>query len=432
MRHDSIDPVLFVEHRKQIAAKLPPDSVAIVHAADPLSTNGDGAVRYVPAADLFWLTGIEQAESILVLAPDAAHPAHREMLFIREPNANLETWEGHSLTKKEARTISGIKTILWAENFSSTLHPILVEKDHIFLNTNEHGRAGFEVETRDLRMARQLIHRYPIHSFQRLAPLLHDLRAVKTAAEVEIIRNAVAITKHGLDKVLSNLKPVVKEYELEADLIGEFTRRRAIMGYEPIVASGKNACTLHYIDNNSTCQEGDLLLIDVGASHANYTADVTRVFPVSGRFTTRQKELYLAVLRVLQSSIQRTVIGTTLSQWKWDAQHQMAGELHALGLISQEEYKSDSVENPACKKFFMHGLGHSLGLGVHDPAPSNGPLESGWVMTVEPGLYLPDEGIGIRLENDVLVTENGPVDLCSHIPLEPDDVEDWIASSQGT
>lgn len=432
MRHDSIDPVLFVEHRKQIAAKLPPNSVAIVHAADPLSTNGDGAVRYVPAADLFWLTGIEQAESILVLAPDAAHPAHREMLFIREPNANQETWEGHSLTKKEAQTISGIETILWAENFSSTLHPILVEKDHIFLNTNEHGRAGFEVETRDLRMARQLIHRYPIHSFQRLAPLLHDLRAVKTAAEVEIIRNAVAITKHGLDKVLANLKPGVKEYELEADLIGEFTRQRAIMGYEPIVASGKNACTLHYIDNNSTCQEGDLLLIDVGASHANYTADVTRVFPVSGRFTTRQKELYLAVLRVLQSSIQRTVIGTTLSQWKWDAQHQMAGELHALGLISQEEYKSDSMENPACKKFFMHGLGHSLGLGVHDPAPSNGPLESGWVMTVEPGLYLPDEGIGIRLENDVLVTENGPVDLCSHIPLEPDDVEDWIASSQGT
>ena len=432
MRHDSIDPVLFVEHRKQIAAKLPPNSVAIVHAADPLSTNGDGAVRYVPAADLFWLTGIEQAESILVLAPDAAHPAHREMLFIREPNANQETWEGHSLTKKEAQTISGIETILWAENFSSTLHPILVEKDHIFLNTNEHGRAGFEVETRDLRMARQLIHRYPIHSFQRLAPLLHDLRAVKTAAEVEIIRNAVAITKHGLDKVLANLKPGVKEYELEADLIGEFTRRRATMGYEPIVATGKNACTLHYIDNNSTCQEGDLLLIDVGASHANYTADVTRVFPVSGQFTTRQKELYLAVLRVLQSSIQRTVIGTTLSQWKWDAQHQMAGELHALGLISQEEYKSDSMENPACKKFFMHGLGHSLGLGVHDPAPSNGPLESGWVMTVEPGLYLPDEGIGIRLENDVLVTENGPVDLCSHIPLEPDDVEDWIASSQGT
>ena len=372
MRHDSIDPALFVEHRKQIAAKLPPNSVAIVHAADPLSTNGDGAVRYVPAADLFWLTGIEQAESILVLAPDATHPAHREMLFIREPNANLETWEGHSLTKKEAQTISGIETILWAENFSSTLHPILVEKAQIFLNTNEHGRASFEVETRDLRMARQLLHRYPIHSFQRLAPLLHDLRAVKNSAEVELIRNSVAITKHGLDKVLSKLKPRVKEYELEAELIGEFTRRRATMGYEPIVATGKNACTLHYIENNNACKEGDLLLIDVGASHANYTADVTRVFPVSGRFTTRQKELYQAVLRVLQSSIQRTVIGTTLSQWKWDAQHQMAGELQTLGLISQEEYNSDSMENPACKKFFMHGLGHSLGLGVHDPAPSNG------------------------------------------------------------
>ena len=432
MRHDSIDPNIFIEHRQQIAARLPPKSVAIVHAADALSTNGDGTVRYVPAADLFWLTGIEQAESILVLAPDATNPAHREMLFIREPNANLEIWEGHSLTKQEAQTISGMKTILWSENFSSTLHPILVEQDHIFLNTNEHGRAGFDVETRDLRMARQLMHRYPIHSHQRLAPLLRDHRAIKNSAEVELIRNAVAITKHGLDQVLSKLKPGVKEYELEAELIGEFTRRRATMGYEPIVASGKNACTLHYIENCSTCQEGDLLLIDVGANHANYTADVTRVFPVSGRFTPRQKELYQAVLRVLQSSIQRTVIGATLSQWKWDAQHQMAEELHSLGLITKNEYETDSMENPACKKFFMHGLGHSLGLGVHDVAPSNGPLEAGWIMTVEPGLYIPDEGIGIRLENDVLVTEDGPVDLCQHIPLEPDDVEDWIASSQSS
>ena len=430
MRHDPIDPALFIKHRQQLAAKLQPDSVAIVHAADPLTTNGDGAVRYVPAADLFWLTGIEQIESILVLAPDAIHPAHREMLFIRKPNANVETWEGHSLTKEEAQEISGIDTILWAEDFSSTLHPILVDKTHVFLNTNEHGRADFEAETRDLRMARQLLHRYPIHSFQRLAPILHSLRAVKSSIEVDIIRDAIAITKHGLDKVLSHLKPGVKEYELEADLIGEFTRQRAIMGYEPIVASGKNACTLHYIDNTSTCEEGDLLLIDVGANHANYTADVTRVFPVSGRFTPRQKELYLAVLRVLQSSIQRTVIGTTLSRWKWDAQHQMAEELRALGLINQAEYESDSLHNPACKKFFMHGLGHSLGLGVHDPTPMDGPLEDGWVMTVEPGLYLPDEGIGIRLENDVLVTEDGPVDLCREIPLDPDDVEDWIASSQ--
>jgi len=430
MRHDPIDSALFVEHRQQLAAKLQPDSVAIVHAADPLTTNGDGAVRYVPAADLFWLTGIEQIESILVLAPDGIHPAHREMLFIRKPNANVETWEGHSLTKEEAQEISGIDTVLWTEDFSSTLHPLLVDATHVFLNTNEHGRADFEAETRDIRMARQLVHRYPIHSFQRLAPILHGLRAVKNPIEVDIIRGAVTITKHGLDKVLSHLKPGVKEYELEAELIGEFTRQRSIMGYEPIVASGKNACTLHYIDNTSVCEEGELLLIDVGANHANYTADVTRVFPVSGRFTPRQKELYLAVLRVLQSSIQRTVVGTTLSQWKWDAQHQMAEELRALGLISQEEYESDSMKNPACKKFFMHGLGHSLGLGVHDPTPMDGPLEAGWVMTVEPGLYLPDEGIGIRLENDVLVTEDGPVDLCREIPLDPDDVEDWIASSQ--
>ena len=430
MRHDPMDSALFIEHRKQLAARLPPNSVAIVHAADPLTTNGDGAVRYVPAADLFWLTGIEQLESVAVLIPDAVNPAHREILFIREPNANLETWEGHSLTKEKARAISGISTIFWSDNLATTLHPLLVEKDSIVLNTNEHSRAGLGIESRDLRMARQFLDRYPLHSFHRLAPIFHYLRAVKSTAEVDIIRDAIAITKHGLDQVLSHLKPGVKEYELEAELIGEFTRRRATMGYEPIVASGKNACTLHYIDNNGPCQDGDLLLIDVGANHANYTADVTRVFPVSGRFTPRQKELYQAVLRVLQSSIERTVVGATLSQWKWDAQHQMAGELRELGLINQNQYASDSVENPACKDFFMHGLGPSLGLGVHDPAPSDGPLESGWVMTVEPGLYLPAEGIGIRLENDVLVTESGPIDLCQDIPLEPDDIEDWIASLQ--
>jgi Xaa-Pro aminopeptidase len=432
MRHDPIDSALFTEHRKLLAAKLPPKSVAIVHAADPLATNGDGVVRYVPAADLFWLTGIEQLESVVVLIPDSVNPADREMLFIREPNASLETWEGHSLTKEEAQAISGIRTVFWSDNLASTLHPLLVEKDSIVLNTNEHSRAGLGIESRDLRMAHQFLNRYPLHSFQRLAPTLRELRAVKSTAEVDIIRDAIAITKHGLDNVLSHLKPGAKEYELEAELIGEFTRRRATMGYEPIVASGKNACTLHYIDNNGSCQDGDLLLIDVGANHANYTADVTRVFPVSGRFTPRQKELYQAVLRVLQSSIKRTVIGATLSQWKWDAQHQMAEELLELGLIDKNQYASDSMENPACKNFFMHGLGHSLGLGVHDPAPSNGPLESGWVMTVEPGLYLPSEGIEIRLENDVLVTESGPVDLCQDIPLEPDDIEDWIASSQSS
>jgi Xaa-Pro aminopeptidase len=303
----------------------------------------------------------------------------------------------------------------------------MAASEQIFLNANEHERASLDVETRDLRMARQLISRYPLHQFHRLAPLLRNLRAVKDQAEVDLLRQAISITRKGFDRVVATLKPGVMEYELEAELIGEFTRNRAGMGYEPIVASGKNACTLHYVANDQACQDGDLVLLDVGASYANYSADLTRVFPVGGRFTPRQRDLYNAVLRVLKSSIERTVVGTSLRAWKRAAQVQMAEELVGLGLLEPEALAADTASSPACQRYFMHGLGHSLGLGVHDLAPADGPLEPGWVMTVEPGLYLPEEGIGIRLENDILVTADGPVDLCADVPLEPDDIEAWMA-----
>ena len=427
MRHASIHPSLFVSHRQQLVALLPPQSLVIVHAADLLPTTGDGTLRLHPASDLFWLTGIEQEESVLVLAPDAIDPAQREMLFVRQPNELLTTWEGHKLSKEQAREISGIAKVRWLSDLPSVLHTLLCESEKVYLNTNEHERSNAEVEQRDLRMARTLLLRYPLHRYERLQPLLRQLRAVKSPAEVDLVRRAVEITDGGLRRVLSVLKPGVMEYELEAELVGEFTRRRGRMAYEPIIAAGKNACVLHYNDNDQPCRDGDLVLIDVGASYANYAADLTRTYPVNGKFSPRQRAVYEAVLRVLEHSIARTTAGTLLRDWKRAAQLEMNEELLQLGLLTPEQVAKDTPEEPACRKYFMHGLGHSLGLGVHDLAPPNGPLAPGWVVTVEPGIYIPEEGIGIRLENDILVTAEGPVDLCAHVPILPDEIEQMLA-----
>jgi len=430
MRHAPIDPSLFVANRRRLTALLPRQSLVVVHAADVLPATGDGTLRLHPAGDLFWLSGIEQEESVLVLAPDAIDPACRELLFVRQPNERLATWEGHKLSKEEARAISGVEKVRWLSDLPGVLHGLMCESERIHLNANEHERAGSDVEPRDLRLARELIARYPLHRFERLQPLLRQLRAVKSAAEVELMRQAVAITDAGLRRVLSVLRPGVMEYELEAELVGEFTRRRGRMAYEPIIAAGKNGCVLHYNDNDQACRDGDLVLLDVGASYANYAADVTRAYPVNGRFTPRQRAVYGAVLRVLRQSIAGATSGTPLSDWKRSAQLAMNEELRQLGLLTAEQVAQDSPEEPACRKYYMHGLGHSLGLGVHDLAPQNGPLAAGWVVTVEPGIYIPEEGIGIRLENDILVTDEGPVDLCADVPIEPDDIESLMASAR--
>ena len=431
MRHAPIDTELFVAHRCQLVAMLPHRSVAIVHAADILPTTGDGTLRLHPAGDLFWLSGIEQEESVLVLAPQAVDPALRETLFIRQPSEQTATWEGEKLTKEKAQQISGVGRVRWLAELPGVLHGLLCDAESVFVNSNEHERAAVEVEPRDLRLARRLMEQYPLHRFERLQPLLRRLRAVKDEAEIALLRHAIEITDAGLRRLMATLAPGVTEYELEAELQAEFTRRRARMAYEPIIGSGGNACVLHYVDNVATCRAGELVLVDVGACYANYNADLTRTYPVSGRFTPRQRAVYDAVLRVLRGSIARTTPGTLLRDWKRAAQVQMAGELASLGLITAAEAAKDSAEEPACRKYFMHGLGHSLGLGVHDLAPLNGPLEPGWVVTVEPGIYIPEEGIGVRLENDILVTATGPVDLCGHVPIEADEIESLMAQARG-
>lgn len=428
MRHDPIDPAVFAAHRRRLVELLPSRAIAIVHAADILPTNGDGTLRLHPAGDLFWLTGIEQEESVLVLAPHAVDPAQRETLYLRQPNEQTAQWEGAKLDQERATAVSGVARVRWISELPAALHALLADADVVLLNANEHERSSTDVEPRDLRMARRLMERYPLHRYERLAPLLRRLRAVKDEVEVGLIRHAIDITDAGLRRLCRALRPGVIEYELEAELLHEFTRRRAWMGYEPIVASGGNACVLHYVDNMAACRAGDLLLVDVGASWANYSADLTRTYPVGGTFTARQRAVYEAVLRVLRASVERTRPGVTLREWKRAAQVQMAEELVGLGLITADEAAADTPEKPACRKYFMHGLGHSLGLGVHDLAPLDGPLAPGWVMTVEPGIYIPEEGIGIRLENDVLVTESGAVDLCSHVPIEPDEVERLVGA----
>lgn len=423
MRHQALQSKLFIENRARLTSLLPKNSMAILNANDVLPTNADGSIKIIPNTDLFYLSGIEQEESILLLYPDAYEPKHREVLFLRETTELLQIWEGTKLTQERATEISGISNVKWLSDFPLALRDCMLSADEVFLNTNEHRRAAVTVETRDDRFVSQCQRDFPLHTYRRLAPLLHQLRAVKSDLEIELIKQAVDITHKGFDRLLKYLKPGVTEFELEAELIHEYTRNRGAFAYTPIIASGKNACGLHYIDNDQVCQDGDLVLIDTGSNYGNYNSDMTRTIPVSGRFTKRQREVYDAVLRVMRASIAGAVVGKAHRDWHHEAQLMMNDELLSLGLLTKEEVAEHTREKPACKKYFMHGLGHSMGLDVHDVAPVDTPFAPGWVLTVEPGIYLPDEGFAVRLENDIVITENGPVDLMKDIPVEAEHIE---------
>ncbi|HUY92194.1 MAG TPA: aminopeptidase P N-terminal domain-containing protein [Pirellulales bacterium] len=428
MRHAPIDASLFVENRARLKQLLPPRSVAVVNANDVLPTNADGSLPLVPNNDLFYLSGIEQEESMLVLSPDAHDEKLREVLFLREPNELLKTWEGHKLTKEEATQISGVRTVKWLSDFPKTFHVLMCDAEQAFLNTNEHRRAMVEVPTRDARFIEDCQARYPLHDYRRLAPLMHQLRVTKSPAEIDLLKRAIEITDQGFRRVLGFVKPGVTEYEVEAEFAHEFTRRRAKFAYTPIVASGANACVLHYISNDQPCRAGELLLMDVAANYANYNADLTRTIPVDGRFTPRQRAVYDAVLRVMRASAAGAVVGKLHRDWTREAQMMMNDELLALGLLAAEDIQKQTPDEPACRKYFMHGLGHPLGLDVHDVGLMHEPFAPGWVLTVEPGLYIPAEGFGIRLENDVLVTEAGPIDLMAQIPVEAEEIEALMQS----
>tara|TARA_B100001248_G_scaffold88021_1_gene64658 strand:+ start:105 stop:1391 length:1287 start_codon:yes stop_codon:yes gene_type:complete len=423
MRHRSIQSKLFLRNRKNLGKLLPEKALAISNANDVLPSNADGTLPFHPNSDLFYLSGIEQEESRLVLFPSCSNPKHREMLFLREPNENLKIWEGYKHSKEDARKISGIRTVYWIQDFDHIFQLLAAEADIFYLNRNEHNRADNQVETRDQRLNQEIQKKYPLHRIERLAPFLHDLRFCKSAEEIKLIKQAIEVTSQGFHQVLRMVKPGVKEYEIEAEWAREFIRRRSKFAYTPIVASGANACVLHYLQNDQACKKGDLLLMDVGACYANYNADLSRTIPVSGKFTRRQKQVYNAVLRVLRQSIDNATIGKSLKQWQNDSHDMMTEEMLRLKLITPSQIKKQDPENPVCRKFFMHGLGHSLGLDVHDVSNGQSEFRENSVFTVEPGIYLPEEGFGIRLEDNIQITKDGPKNLMANIPIEIEEIE---------
>lgn len=427
MRHAHIPQKLFIENRQRLAARLAPNSLVVVHANDLLPANADATLPMVANSDLFYLTGIEQEETVLLLASDAFDEKLREVLFVRETSDLLKVWEGAKHTKEEATKLSGIKTVKWLTELPVILRGLLCEADHVYLNSNEHRRAVVEVETRDVRLARRLMHEHPLHDYRRLAPLMHELRVVKSPQEIELLKQACAITRKGFLRVLKKTRPGRWEHEIEAEFAHEFIRHRARFAYTPIIAAGASSNVLHYVANDQRMKQGDVLLLDVGASYANYNADLTRTIPVSGRFSRRQKEVYNAVLRVTRAMIDAARPGVLHRDWQKQSQALMNEELLGLGLLKRSEIKKQDPDNPACRKYFMHGLGHPLGLDVHDVGITSKPFAPGWVLTVEPGIYLPEEGFGVRLENDIVVTDGAPIDLMADIPIEADEIEDLMA-----
>ncbi|MBI1842637.1 MAG: aminopeptidase P N-terminal domain-containing protein [Verrucomicrobia bacterium] len=427
MRYSAINPELFIENRRRLTELLLPNSLAVVNANDILPTNADGTFRLWQNSDLFHLTGVNQEESILLLYPGAHDPRHREMLFLRETSELIAIWEGRKLTREEARKATGIENIHWISDFPALFHRLMCECDHAYLNSNEHKRAAVEVETRDARFVRETQAGYPLHSYQRLARLTHQIRVQKSPLEVELMRKACRLTGRGFRRALRFIKPGVNEMEIEAEFAHEFIRGGGGFSYSPIIGSGANACVLHYLDNDQACRDGDIVLIDVGASYANYHSDMTRTVPVNGRFTPRQRKVYNAVLRILRAVSRLAVPGKLPSDWQKEAERLTEEELLKLGLLRRSDVKKQDPLKPAFRKYFMHGVGHPLGLDVHDVGLTTEPMRAGWVMTVEPAIYVREEGFAVRLENNILVREGGNADLMEDIPIEADEIEELMA-----
>jgi Xaa-Pro aminopeptidase len=418
---------LFMLNRERLVKKLMPQSVAVLNSNDPMPTNADGTMGHLQNADLFYLTGIHQEETILLLAPGAFDPNHREVLFVRESNEHLATWEGHKLTKEQAAAISGIKMVKWLNEFPAIFRQVVCEMEYIYLNSNEHQRADAAVESRDARFIQDCLRKFPLHDFRRLAPLMHELRSVKSQFEIDAIKAACDITGRGFIRVCKFLKPGVNETEVEAEFAHEFIRHKAAFAYPPIIAAGANNNILHYSQNDQPCKKGDLLLLDVAAGLGNYMSDLTRTIPVSGKFTRRQKQVYNAVLRVFRAQVTACVPGKTTKDLRLECEERMTRECVDLGLLKMSEVKNQKPEAPVVKKYFMHGVSHPIGLDVHDVTYAHFKIKPGWVLTVEPAIYLKEEGFGIRLENTIVVTESGQLDLMADVPIEADEIEALMA-----
>jgi len=429
MKYPIITNQLFKLNRENFQKRLPNGSIAIFQSNDEFPRSGDQSFTFKQNPDLFYLSGIDQEQSILILFPDCPNPQYKEVLFLRQTSEHIAVWEGHKLTIQEAKKVSGIENIYWLDEFWNILPSIINYAEIIFLNTNENDRYAHQVPYRDIRFIEKLKNLYPLHRYERAAPILRDLRPIKSEIEIELTQKACNITRDAFNRILKFIKPGIAEYEIEAEIIHEFIRQRATgHAYNPIIASGKNANILHYNDNNQLCKDGDVILFDFGAEYANYNADLSRSVPVNGRFTKRQKDVYHSVLHIMKEAQKMLLPGTIWNEYHTEVGKVVESELIKLGLLDKHDVAKQDSKIPLYKKFFMHGTSHHLGLDVHDFASRYKPFEEGNILTCEPGIYIQKEGLGIRLENDILLTKNGNIDLMANIPIETEEIEEIMNS----
>ena len=425
MKYQAIPNTLFIKNRQKFTAQMIPWSLAVFNSNDIYPVSADSTLPFAQHSDILYLSGADQEETILLLFPDALNPAHKEILFVRETNEHIAVWEGAKYTKEKATAISGIQTIMWLSEFDKVFFDLMTEAHTIYFNTNEHYRQAVETQTREDRFIAKCKAQFPAHQWQKSQPILQEIRGVKEPEEIAQMQTACNITGKGIRRILGFIKPGVWEYEIEAELLHEFVRNRSKgFAYTPIIASGTNANVLHYIENNQQCKDGDLILMDVAAEYANYRSDLTRTFPVSGRFTERQAAVYNAVLRVKNAATKLLVPGTLWAEYHQAVGEIMTEELLGLGLLAPADVKNQDPQKPAYKKYFMHGTSHHIGLDTHDYGALKTPMKAGMVFTVEPGIYIPEEGMGIRLEDNVVIQEQGePLNLMAHIPIEIAEIE---------
>jgi Xaa-Pro aminopeptidase len=430
MKYDLIDNSLYTKNRKNFMSKMKSKSLAVFNSNDIYPISADSTMPFQQARDIFYLSGVDQDKSILVLFPDAPNKKHREILFLTETNDHIAVWEGEKLTKEKAFETSGIKTVYWLKEFEKVFFEIMTQSETIYFNTNEHYRANVETQTREARFIEWCKQKYPAHQVAKSNPILQRLRSVKDQIELDQMQKACDITEKGFRRTLGFVKPGVWEYQIEAEMMHEFLNNRSQgFAYTPIIASGNSANVLHYVENNQQCKAGDLILLDTGAEYANYSSDMSRTIPVSGKFTARQKEVYNAVNRVKNDAQKMLVPGTIWADYHVEVGKLMTSELIGLGLLDKADVKNEDPDWPTYKKYFMHGTSHHIGLDTHDYGILTEPMQANQVFTVEPGIYIPAEGFGIRLEDDLVIQEKGePFNLMRNIPIEADEIEDLMNS----
>ena len=428
MKYQQINSELFIKNRHNFTSAMKPNSLAVFNSNDIYPISADSTLPFEQHRDIFYLSGVDQEESVLLLFPDCPNEKYREILFLRETNDHIAVWEGAKLTKKAAFETSGIKSVYWLQDLEKILFELSTYCDTFYINTNEHYRANLETETREDRFTKWLLAKYPAHTVAKSSPIMHRLRSVKDPIELDLMQRACNITEKGFRRILDFVKPGVWEYEIEAELIHEFVRNRSKgFAYSPIIASGNSANVLHYMENNKECKSGDLILLDIAAEYANYKSDLTRTIPVSGKFSDRQKAVYNAVNYVKKEATKLLVPGTLWKEYHVEVGDIMTSELLKLGLLDKADVQNEDKDWPAYKKYFMHGTSHHIGLDTHDYGLLHEKMQANMVFTVEPGIYIPDEGFGIRLEDDVVVQEKGePFNLMKNIPIEADEIEDLM------